>query len=158
MLASSEIDSFRASGIQRDFLRVRLRWTDPTTGESQELVQGVTVRFSTDSRDMADNYNFRVYRAAVASVISQVMQDAIEQIDRSGYRRSERALRRARNRARDINYAPDDSEIGAMIARLDRYIAEAGTRGMSALDFKILRSGLFDQFDVPIADEEEAGK
>ncbi|MBE2216382.1 MAG: VWA domain-containing protein [Opitutaceae bacterium] len=152
-LASGTLDSFAASGIQRDLVRVRLRWTDPASGETRELVQGVTARFSPESRDLLDGYNIRVYRAAVASMISEGMQAAIEQLDRGDFRRALRELRRARSRARDVNYAPDDAEIAAMIGQLDAYIAEVEARGMNVLDRKILRSGLYNQFETPSAGE-----
>jgi Ca-activated chloride channel family protein len=149
VLASGTIGSFSASGIQRDLVRVRLRWKDPATGEARELVQGVTARFSPESRDVTEGYNIRVYRAAVASMISEGMQDAIEQLDRGDYRRALRELRRARDRARDINQTPEDAEIATMIRQLDAYIAEVQARGMNLLDRKVLRSGLFNQFESP---------
>lgn len=151
-LASGTLGSFSASGIQRDLVRVRLRWTDPATGAARELVQGVTIRFSPESRDLVDGYNIRVYRAAVASMISEGMQGAIERLDEGDFRGAVRELRRVRNRARDINYSPDDTEIDAMIARLDAYIAEVQARGMNQLDRKVLRSGLFNQFEIPSAE------
>jgi len=154
LLASGELDSFRASGVQRDLIRVRLRWTDPATGESRELAQSLTVRFSPESRDLADGYNIRVYRAAVAAMIGEGMQDAIEQLDRGDFRRALRELRRVRSQARDANYTSADPEIAAMIAQLDAYIAEVQARGMNVLDRKVLRSGLFNQFETPAADED----
>lgn len=154
LLASGELEPFRANGVQRDLIRVRLRWTDTATGESHELVQSLTVRFSPESRDLEDGYNIRVYRAAVASMIGEAMQDAIEQLDKGDFRRALRELRRVRGQARDANYTPEDPEIAAMIAQLDAYIAEAQARGMNLLDRKVLRSGLFNQFETPAADED----
>jgi Holliday junction resolvasome RuvABC ATP-dependent DNA helicase subunit len=98
--------------------------------------------------------NVPVYRSAVSSVISEGMQDAIEQIDRGDYRRALRALRRVRDRARDINFNVDDPEITAMVRNLEAYLAEIAARGMNQLDRKILRSGLHHQFEPPTADDE----
>jgi Ca-activated chloride channel family protein len=158
VLASGQLDSFRTQSMQRDLVRVRLRWTDPASGEVRELAQAVTVRFSPETRDLVDSFNIRVYRAAVAALISEGMQKSIEQVDKGDFRRAVRELRRTRDRARDVNYYPEDPEIDAMVARLDAYIAEVQARGMNVLDRKILRSGLFNQFEMPTEDMVEAKK
>lgn len=158
VLASGELEAYRTIGVQRDLVRVRLRWTDPESGETREVTQSVTVRFSTESRDVTRSYNIRVYRAAVAALISEGMQDAIEELDKGDFRRALRELRRARSRARDANFYADDAEITAMVQRLDSYIAEVQARGMNRLDRKVLRSGLFNQFDAPVSESEPAEK
>ena len=47
-----------------------------------------------------------------------------------------------------------NATIAAMIQKLDTYLAEVRTRGLNLLDRKILRSGLFNQFETPTADED----
>jgi len=157
-LASATVRPFSASGIQRDLVRAHLRWTDPLTGESRELTYGVTARFSPEIRDVDDTHNIQVYRVAVASLIREGMQEAIEQIDRGDFRRALRELRRTRARVRDVNYTAEDTEIAAMLAQLDAYIADVEARGMSLLDRKVLRSGLNNQFDAPSAEDAANGR
>lgn len=156
VLTSGILSPFGASGIQRDLVRIQLSWTDPRTGERREATEDLTIRFSTDSRDVADLFNLRVYRAAAAAVITEGMQDSIDQVDRGDFRRALRELRKARDQVRDINFTARDAEITAMVGRLDAYIAEVQARGMNLLDRKVLRSGLGDQFEMPVPEAEEA--
>jgi hypothetical protein len=67
-----------------------------------------------------------------------------------------RELRRTRAQLLDINNTPQDADLAAMVARLDDYLAEVQSRGLSAVDRKILRSGLLNAFEMPVAEDEAA--
>ncbi len=154
VVASGELSAFATIGIQRDLVRARLRWTDPVSGEPRELSQGITIRFSLDSRDVVETFNLRVYQAAAAALATEGLQDAIEKLDSGDPRRAVRELRRARAQLLDINNVPRDPQIATMAAQFDAYLAEVQVRGMSAVDRKILRSGLFNRFEMPVPGEE----
>lgn len=155
VLASARVKSFRATGLLTDFVVVRLRWRDVETGEFQELSEGLSIRFTTETRVIRRSANPDVYRAAVGMVIGEGMQNAIAHLDEGDIRRAERTLRQARSQARSLNYDLDDPAIAEDIRRLETYLAEVQARGMNQLDRKILRSGLFNQFELPVEDEDE---
>lgn len=153
VLASGTVESFRSRIGLSDIVTARLRWIGATDGEPHETSKTFSFTLTTDSRALRDTANARVYRAAVGASISEGMQDAIEQLDKGDVRRALRALRKARNDARDLNYPLDDPAIAAQIHQLDTYLAEVEARGLNQLDRKILRSGIFNQFELPVADD-----
>ncbi len=63
------------------------------------------------------------------------------------------ALRSARDDATSLNEDSADPLVAAKIQQLETYLAEVQARGLSQLDRKILRSGLFNQFETPTAEE-----
>jgi hypothetical protein len=134
---------------------VNLRWRDVETGEFQELTESLSIRFTTETRVIKRSANPEVYRAAVGVVIGEGMQNAIAHLDEGDIRRAERSLRHARSQARTLNYDLEDDGIAEDIRRLEAYLAEVQARGMNQLDRKILRSGLYNQFELPVEEEDE---
>lgn len=135
---------------------VRLRWTDLSEGKLREIVQQLSVQFERDENAIRTSTNTAVARTSTGILISEGMQQAIEQIDKGDFRRALRALRRARDEALNLNYDLDDPQISARVRQLETYLGEVQARGMNQLDRKILRSGLFNQFETPT--EEAADK
>lgn len=156
VVASGELAAYGTIGIQRDLVRATLRWSDPATGEARELTEAITIRFSPDSRDAVETLDLQVYRAAAAALVTEGLQEAIERLDAGDPRRAVRELRRTRAQLLDINNTPQDADLAAMVARLDDYLAEVQSRGLSAVDRKILRSGLLNAFEMPVAEDEAA--
>lgn len=129
--------------------RVRLQWTDPADGSAHELKKDVSVRFDTDVWTSRDSQNAAVARTIVDAVITDGLKDAIEQLDKGDARRALRALRRARDDAKDFNIDLNDAAIKARLAQFDAYLAAVSPRGLTAADRKVLRSGLLGVFDPP---------
>lgn len=155
VLASGQISALGASGARRDAITVRLNWRGANDGQPHELVQTLTLRFISDETAVRESANASVFRTAASTLISEAMQEAIEGLDKGDFRAAVRALRRARNEARELNYNLQDEEITATIRRLDEYLADVQARGLNQLDRKILRSGLFNQFESPTADDDK---
>jgi len=132
---------------------LRLTWKDADDGQLHETVKPLSVDLDSSEEEVRHSIKTEVVRTEVATAISEGLQDAILQIDKHDFRRALRALRRARNEAYNFNYDLDDPEITGKIHQLEVYIKEVETRGMNALDRKILRSGLFNQFDSPTPDD-----
>jgi Ca-activated chloride channel homolog len=152
VLVSAETDPFSTRFDMSDFAKVRLRWKD-ARDEVHELSQVVPLVFTADTASIRESINAGVSRTAVNVLLREGMQKAIEQLDKGDFRRALRILRSARSEARDMNFDLEDPRIDEKIRQLDVYLAEVQARGMSQLDRKILRSGLFNQFDPPNATE-----
>jgi Ca-activated chloride channel family protein len=136
---------------------VRLRWNDLASGTPFELKKPVSALFETDEVAVRKSANAAVIRTSASTLISEGMQRAIEQIDKGDFRRALRALRWARDDAESLNDDLDDPQVKTKIKQLETYLAEVQARGLNQLDRKILRSGLFNQFETPTA-EEQKGK
>lgn len=132
---------------------LRLSWKDVADGQIYETAHSVTVTLDSNPEQVRLSAKPAVIRTAVNTLISEGLQDAILQIDKGDFRRARRALRRARNEASNFNYDLEDDEIASKIHQLESYLTEVQTRGMATTDRKILRSGLFNQFDPPTADD-----
>jgi Ca-activated chloride channel homolog len=154
VLASGKVDSFIARNYLHEVATVRLRWRDAASGATREVSKAISLHFSTDDRAVRETINAGVFRTAVGTLISEGMQEAIEFVDKGDFRRALRALRRARDDAKSMNYSLEDAQIAATIRQLETYLADVQARGMNQLDRKILRSGLFNQFEIPTAEDE----
>ncbi len=132
---------------------VRLRWRDAASGEAREATRKLAVYFESNAWVVRKSVNRGVMQAAVGAVISEGMQRAIGQLDKGDFRRALRELRRARDEARAMNEDLEDETIAARIQVLEAYLAEVQARGLNQLDRKVLRSGLFNQFDTPTEEE-----
>ncbi len=132
---------------------VRLTWKDVATGAAHEATRKLSAYFESNSWVVRKSINRGVLRAAVGAVISEGMQRSIEQLDKGDFRRALRELRRARDEARTMNDDLTDDVIAARIQVLETYLAEVQARGLNQLDRKILRSGLYNQFETPTAEE-----
>lgn len=128
---------------------VTLQWQDASTGVTHEVASKLSAYFESDTWVVRKSVNPGVMRAAVGAMISEGMQKAIEQLDKGDFRRALRALRKAREDAGTMNYDLEDAQIAEQIRKLEAYLAEVQTRGLNQLDRKILRSGLFNQFESP---------
>jgi hypothetical protein len=118
----------------------------------QPLKQGPRLHYLACGLQVVDNL---LGYAAVGVVIGEGMQNAIAHLDEGDIRRAERSLRHARSQARTLNYDLEDDGIAEDIRRLEAYLAEVQARGMNQLDRKILRSGLYNQFELPVEEEDE---
>lgn len=152
VLASAMVRALRFSST---VATVRLRWSDLTDGKPLEIVKPVTIHFETDDSVVRSSDNPAVIRTSVNTLISEGMQRAIEQIDKGDFRRALRALRRARSDAQDMNFDLDDPQIKSRIHQLELYLTEVQARGLNQLDRKILRSGLYNQFETPTEEAQD---
>ncbi len=132
-----------------DVATVRLRWNDLAEGSPREIIRKVSIQFEANESVVRESENPAVIRASVGTLISEGMQRAIELIDKGDFKRALRALRHARDDAQSLNYDLDDAQAKARIGQLETYLAEVQARGLNQLDRKILRSGLFNQFETP---------
>lgn len=137
------------------FLRLRTNWVGASDGQPHETESVVEARLDTDSGASARSANPLVVRTVVNRAISDGLQAAIEAIDKGDPRRALRELRRARADALSFNYSAEDAEAQASIRRLEAYLAEVQGRGLGTADRKTLRSGLNNQFDIPVAEEKD---
>lgn len=128
---------------------VRLRWNDPAGGGPREITRKVSVQFEANDYVVRQSARPTVIRTSVSTLISEGLQRAIEFIDKGDFKRALRALRQAREDAQSLNYDLEDTQAKARIGQLEIYLAEVQARGMNPLDRKILRSGLFNQFETP---------
>ena len=137
------------------FMKLHTTWTGGADGQSyqRESVLEVRLDFPASSSAAAKSANPAVVRTAVNAVISDGLQKAIEWIDKGDFKRALRELRRARSEANGLNYSVEDPEAQAGIRRLDSYLAEVQARGLNQLDRKVLRSGLNNQFSIPVAED-----
>lgn len=149
VLASAEVLSFQARMELPAFATVTLRWKNPASGETDQLVRIVPIQFSRDSADIRETLDTGVARTAAAMTIREGLERAINEIDGGNPRRAVRLLRDARAEVRDINFDLEDVRIIEMVRRLDGYLAEVQARPFGPLDRKILRSGLRGEFDPP---------
>ncbi|MEO6992466.1 MAG: VWA domain-containing protein [Lacunisphaera sp.] len=133
----------------------RLQWKDLTTGAPFELTKPVSALFETDETTVKKSANAAVIRTSASTLISEGMQRAIEQIDKGDFRRALRALRRTRDDAESLNDDLNDPQVKAKIKQLEAYLAEVQSRGLNQLDRKILRSGLFNQFETPTVEQQK---
>ncbi len=133
---------------------LRLQWKSADDGATHELTKLVQISLVNDERLSRESTDSAVVRTTVNTLISEGMQQAIEEIDKGDFRRALRALRGALQDARGLNYPLDDPQIEAKIKQLEVYLAEVQARGLTQLDRKILRSGLFNQFQTPTADDQ----
>ena len=136
-----------------ELAKVRLQWKEAASDATHELTQTLSVAFEADLRSVRSSVDPVVTRACVNTLISEGMQRAIEQLDKGNFGRALRALRTARSDARTLNFDLEDAQIDAKIQQLDTYIAEVQARGLNRLDRKVLRSGLFNEFATPTADD-----
>lgn len=156
VLVSGQARPMGATGVRREAVTVRLQWRGAADGAPGEAVQNLTLRYLADAQAVRTSLNPGVYRTAVSRLISEGMQESIGHLDKGDFRGALRALRRARGQARGLNFELDDEQIAATIRQLDTYLADVEARGMNQLDRKILRSGLFNQFESPTAEDEGA--
>ena len=138
--------------IRFKFVTVRLTWKG-TDDQVKEIVKPVMVILERNGTAVRNSANPAVVQATVSALISEGMQNAIEQIDKGNFRRAIKELRSAHEDAVSMNDDPSDPVLAAKIKRLEAYLAEVQARGMNQLDRKILRSGLFNQFESPTADD-----
>lgn len=148
LLASAAVRTPRFS-TSASVASVRLRWNDLADGQPREIIKPVSILFDSDATAARQSANPAVTRTTVSTLISEGMQRAIEQIDKGDFKRALRALRRARDDAQSLNYDLEDPRITARISQLETYLKEVQARGLNQLDRKILRSGLFNQFETP---------
>ncbi len=132
------------------FARFKLAWTG-VDGARRDLEKTVTVRLESDTGAISSSANPPVIRTAVRVLISDSLQKAIEQIDKGDFKRALRVLRSARTDAYALNFKLDDPAVAESIRRFEGYLNEVQARGLNQLDRKVLRSGLFNQFGVPVA-------
>jgi hypothetical protein len=128
---------------------VRLRWNDIVSGALHEISSVLPAHFTHDGWRVRTRIDVDVTRTKAATLISEGLQDAIDELDEGSPRNALRALRSARSAAKDLNFHLDDPAIVETIGRLDAYITSAQGRDLGPNDRKILRSGLFNQFDSP---------
>lgn len=133
---------------------LRLTWTDVADGQLHEAVKTISVDLDSSQEEVRLSLRPTVVRTEVNTLLTEGLQDAIIQIDKHDFRRVLRALRRARNEAHNFNYDLDDPEISARIRLFESYLSDLEARGsLNALDRKVLRSGLFNQFASPTPDD-----
>jgi Ca-activated chloride channel family protein len=152
VLLGTEMDP-RRGGYR--FLRLHTSWLGASDGQSHETTSVLEARLDADTSASARSANPLVVRTMVNRVISEGLQAAIEAIDKGDSRRALRELRRVRSDALSLNYSAEDPEAQASIRRLEAYLAEVQGRGLGTADRKTLRSGLNNQFDIPVAEEED---
>ena len=131
---------------------VRLSWKDLDGNEVHETTKALSVIYDPSPAVARSTVNREVVRVSVATLISEGMQKAIEELDKGDFRRVMRALRRARDEAKLMNNDLEDAPTAAKIRQLEAYLADVEARGLNQLDRKILRSGLFNQFASPTKD------
>ncbi len=134
------------------FAKLKLAWTG-VDGVRHETEKVGEVRLEADQDAVARSQNPAVLLTAVRTVISDGLQKAIEQIDKGDFKKALRALRSARSDAYAFNFKVDDPEVEAAIHRFEAYLNEVQARGVALPDRKVLRSGLFNQFGIPVADD-----
>ena len=132
---------------------IRLAWKAPADDQLMETETSLKLQFDTSEDTVRKSIDPAVRRTTVSTLISEGMQEAIEQIDKGDFRKALRALRRADSEAIGLNAEFEDDAVAAKIRQLETYLAEVQARGLNRLDRKILRSGLFNQFDTPTADD-----
>jgi Ca-activated chloride channel family protein len=150
VLASTELSPRRVSC---NLATVSLRWKDAAGDATHEITTALSVVFDGSHRAVRESGDPAVIRTAVNKLISEGMQEAIEKLDKGDFRGALRALRHAREDAMNFNDDLDDPQITARIKQLEAYLAEVQARGLNQLDRKILRSGLYNQFETPTAEE-----
>lgn len=151
VMGTARVDAFSTRFDLLDFATIQLRWTDPASGEARQLSRPAAVRFGGDAGVLRDSLDPVVSRTMGRLIVREALQNAIEHIDQGDFRRALRDLRTARTDVRDLNYDVDDPELTEVLARLDAYLAVVQPRGLNALDRKVLRAGLLNQFDPPVA-------
>ena len=139
----------RARRFSYTMATVRLQGHNVSDGKPFEIVKPVTAQFEMSDDVVRSSGNPAVIRTSASTLISEGMQQAIEQIDKGDFRRALRALRRTRDDVESMNYDLDDPQIKTRIRQLEAYLNEVQARGLNQLDRKILRSGLFNQFETP---------
>lgn len=154
VLVSAAVAARSASGALSDAVEVRLRWQD-RDGVAHETRQALPLRFLSEGAAIRDSANVSVYRTIAGKLISAGLQDAIEQLDEGDPRRVLRALRQVRGEARRLNFNLQDEVIATLVEPLDGYVTEVESRGLNERDRKILRSGLFNRFEIPTADPDD---
>lgn len=153
VLASMELDPAAARVFLPHAATVRLRWTD-LAGESHEQTRPLAAHFTHDLRSVRESADPRVMHTAARILISEALQEAIEQVDAGDPRRALRTLRTARTDVRDLNADLAQAPIGEIVHTFDAWLAAIEPRGLSPADRKTLRSGLLHRFDPPHPDED----
>lgn len=144
-----------SNGWVRPLAGVKLQWVDPLDGAKHELKRDVTIRFDPDSRTVRASGSPAVLLDAVDLTISEGLQAAIEQFDKHDPRRALRALRRARDEAKELNFELENDGLASRIRILDTHLETLANRAPTALDRKTWRAGLGHEFPVPMKAEEE---
>ncbi|HWA24483.1 MAG TPA: VWA domain-containing protein [Lacunisphaera sp.] len=147
ILLGADMESRRTS---YRLARVRLSWTGVADGEAHTLEATPQVMVEPDTEVSRRTVSVPVARTLAGAVISDGLQQAIEQIDKGDMRRALRELRSARSELLDLNFYIDDPQIQASIGQFDNYLAEVQSRGLKAADRKVLRSGVFHRFETPV--------
>ncbi|MBK9989247.1 MAG: VWA domain-containing protein [Verrucomicrobia bacterium] len=132
---------------------VRLSWKDVADGKPHEITRPLEIQLESDGESTRTSFNPEVARSMADAIVRQEMLEAIKQIDKGDFQRALRPLRRARSELYNLNYRLDDPKIAVKIRDLEGYLANVQTRGMNQLDRKILRSGLFNKFGIPTAED-----
>jgi hypothetical protein len=132
---------------------LRVRWRDAETGEPHETAQAISVAFTTEPDVIRGSFDGRVARTLAQLTIREGLQKAIDRFDHSDLRRPWRELRSARNDVFGLNVDLEDAEISQVVRRVDDFLTAVQNRDMTKRDRKALRSGLFNAFDPPTADD-----
>ncbi len=140
---------FFPSRFTREVATVRLTWTDPADGKTHTLKHTVPIEVTNDTRSSTESARPPVLRHAARALVSDALQDAIEQLDKNDPRRALRLLRNARSDLNSLNSELEDPEIKSLAQQLDTYLANFRQRPLSAADRKFLRSGLDGVFPTP---------
>lgn len=138
---------------QARLAEIKVNWIDAEDDSKQDATFDLEVNFDGNTDAVRRSANIAVVRTSVSTVISEGLEQAIEEIDKGDFRRAMRALRRAKGDAESLNYLIEDEGVSAKIKELSDYLSEVQKRGMNRLDRKIMRSGLYNQFDTPTADD-----
>lgn len=155
LVASATLwNTHAANGHLPDAVTATLTWQDadaPADAPPHTLVRRIALRFIADRDLVRDSVHLPAFRRALDSMVTDGMQEAIERIDAGEFDRALRVLRRTRTRVRDYAIELADPAITEKLGVLDRYLNEVEARGLNQLDRKLLRSGLTNRFDPPLA-------
>lgn len=155
LTAEVEVQSYQSHISISDFASASLEWTD-VNGERQSVeTSAVSISFSTSPKAGDLTLNRKVFKTAVNHLVTEAMQEAIELIDEGKFDRARKVLERVRGRVVWVNNDIDEPEIIEQVQLLTAYLEEVRARGLNQVDRKILRSGLFNRFNPPMADDKE---
>ena len=169
LISSARIwNTWAASGQQPAVVTATLTWQDAGAAPNdavQTTTQTVAMNFErvgtfnpayrNDTGDGLPTYDdstrITILRRVIDTLISDSMQEAIEHIDTGHFGRAIRELRRTRSDVRFYAKKYEDEGIEERLGHLDAYLNEIEARGINQLDRKILRSGLSNRFEPPLA-------
>jgi len=155
-LTSALLPVQAAGGTARDSVRARARWVDPASGEIQEIVSSVSIRFSSDLRDNDYRLSAAAHRTVTAALLTEGLGEAIDALDRGDRRRLLRSLRDARDATRRLELEGDEPSENPALAAFEAYLAELQAREIGPSERKLLRSGLLGRLQPPPLQEERA--